>query len=219
MSFFCFKQLFDQNEGMPYVVCQKSRATLKLADTTPILKVFPTYACGVKNNCLATGEDLPEGAFAWVHSRKGKNKTLVSSQRLQVFNSIYATYTSASAQTNSMLSYGVSNNAFLKPEDSVPTSGQPTTDNGQQTPGGGQQTAKAKYTIKAVSADDSMGTVTGGGEYEEGTEVTLKATAKSGFVFSKWADGNTSSSRKVTVSANAEYTAQFAEQSQTPPSV
>ena len=109
------------------------------------------------------------------------------------------------------------------------TVGQQTTDNGQQTPsdddpddnggGGGTPTPKAKYTLTVTSANTSQGTVTGGGEYEEGTEVTLKATAKSGYQFQKWNDGNTSATRKVTVSANAEYTAQFEEQSSTPPSI
>lgn len=94
--------------------------------------------------------------------------------------------------------------------------------NGQQPAGtsDGQTTpAVTKYTITAVSANDSMGTVTGGGQYNEGTEATLKATAKSGYVFQKWTDGNTSSTRKVTVSGDATYTAEFQEQSNTPPSI
>ena len=80
-------------------------------------------------------------------------------------------------------------------------------------------TPKAKYTITAVSANDAQGSVTGGGQYEEGTEVTLKATAKSGFTFSKWSDGVTTSSRKVTVSGDVTFTAEFVEQSNTPPSI
>ena len=80
-------------------------------------------------------------------------------------------------------------------------------------------TPKAKYTVTAVSANDAQGSVTGGGTYEEGTEVTLKATAKSGYQFSKWSDGVTTSSRKVTVSGDATFTAEFVEQSNTPPSI
>lgn len=92
--------------------------------------------------------------------------------------------------------------------------GQPSTESNQQTP-----TAKNKYTLTVTSADTDQGTVTGGGEYEEGTQVQLKATAKSGFQFQKWDDGNTSSTRTVTVTADATYTAQFTEQSNTPPSI
>ena len=80
-------------------------------------------------------------------------------------------------------------------------------------------TPKAKYTITAVSANESQGSVTGGGTYDEGTEVTLKATAKSGYTFSKWSDGVATSTRKVTVSGDATFTAEFVEQSNTPPSI
>ena len=92
-------------------------------------------------------------------------------------------------------------------------------DNGGGTTSNPNPTPKAKYTVTAVSANDAQGSVTGGGEYEEGTEVTLKATAKSGFTFSKWSDGVTTSSRKVTVSGDATFTAEFVEQSNTPPSI
>ena len=92
-------------------------------------------------------------------------------------------------------------------------------DNGGGTTPTPNPTPKTKYTVTAVSANDAQGSVTGGGEYEEGSEVTLKATAKSGYQFSKWSDGVTTSSRKVTVSANATYTAEFQEQSSTPPSI
>ena len=80
-------------------------------------------------------------------------------------------------------------------------------------------TPKAKYTLTVTSANTAQGTVTGGGEYEEGSQVQLKATPKSGFSFAKWSDGNTSATRNVTVTANATYTAQFEEVSDTPPSI
>lgn len=141
LSFFCFKQLVDREMELPYVVCQKSRVTLHLNDNTLLLEVMPDYACQVKEGCLAVGENLPEGAFAWVHSRKGKSKTMVSSQRLKLFNSIYVQYVDADAQSNAILSYGVTEDAFLKPQASErpqtpesPNGGQQTTDNGQQTP-------------------------------------------------------------------------------------
>ncbi len=85
--------------------------------------------------------------------------------------------------------------------------------------GGPEDVTKARYTLTVTSANAQQGTVTGGGEYDEGSTVQLKATAKSGYQFQKWDDGNTSSTRTVTVTANATYTAQFIEQSNTPPSV
>lgn len=98
--------------------------------------------------------------------------------------------------------------------------------NGQQTAGpsdsGEEQpdaAPKSKFTLTVTSANEAQGSVTGGGQYEEGAEATLKATAKSGFTFSKWSDGVTTSTRKVTVSGDATYTAEFVEQSNTPPSI
>ncbi len=65
------------------------------------------------------------------------------------------------------------------------------------------------YTITAVSADETRGTVTGGGTYYEGETVTLTATANDGYVFGSWTDGNTDNPRNVTVTENTTYTATF----------
>ena len=67
------------------------------------------------------------------------------------------------------------------------------------------------YTLTVVSNNDAWGTVTGGGTYVEGTTVTLTATANDGYYFDRWNDGNTDSVRTVTVTADASYTAFFAE--------
>ena len=68
-----------------------------------------------------------------------------------------------------------------------------------------------RYTITAVPNDPNMGTVTGGGEYDENTVVTLEATAFTGYHFVRWNTNETTSSIDVTVTANATYTAYFAE--------
>ena len=65
------------------------------------------------------------------------------------------------------------------------------------------------YTVTAVSANTSMGTVTGGGTYNAGTTVQLTATAYQGYEFVNWQDGNTSNPRTITVTENATYTAYF----------
>ncbi len=67
------------------------------------------------------------------------------------------------------------------------------------------------YTIEAVSADTTMGTVTGGGTFLAGTTITLKASAKDGFHFVSWQDGDTNSQRTVVVSGNATYIATFSD--------
>jgi len=70
------------------------------------------------------------------------------------------------------------------------------------------------YTITVSANDGSMGTVTGGGTYEPNAQVTLTATPKEGFVFVKWSDGNTDNPRTLAATANANFIAIFASNSQ-----
>ena len=67
------------------------------------------------------------------------------------------------------------------------------------------------YTITATSSNTAMGTVTGGGTYTSGSEVTLAATANAGYRFTGWDDGTTDNPRSFTATANASYTAYFAD--------
>lgn len=68
-----------------------------------------------------------------------------------------------------------------------------------------------QYTITVNSNNTAWGTVTGGGTYAENATATLTATAKEGYKFVQWNDGNTSNPRTITVTADATYTATFAE--------
>lgn len=74
-------------------------------------------------------------------------------------------------------------------------------------------------TITVLSSDETMGSVTGGGSYAEGTKVTLTATANDGYHFVEWQDGVTTATREITVSGDATYTATFAEDAPTTPTV
>lgn len=67
------------------------------------------------------------------------------------------------------------------------------------------------YTVTAVSANTTMGTVTGGGTYSSGAEVTLEAVANPGYRFTGWNDNVTDNPRTFTAMANATYTAYFAD--------
>ncbi len=68
-----------------------------------------------------------------------------------------------------------------------------------------------KYTITVTANDAAYGTVTGGGEYDSAATATLTATPNEGYKFVNWNDGNESNPRIITVTANATYTANFAE--------
>ena len=52
-------------------------------------------------------------------------------------------------------------------------------------------------TLRVVSADTAMGTVSGSGLYTFNEMVTVSATAKEGYQFSHWSDGNTEAVRSV----------------------
>ena len=67
------------------------------------------------------------------------------------------------------------------------------------------------YNITAVSENPSMGTVTGGGPYGVGERAVLTAIPEPGYQFDRWSDGSRQNPRTVTVSADATYTAYFAE--------
>ena len=72
-------------------------------------------------------------------------------------------------------------------------------------------TTPVPYTITAIPADPSMGTVTGGGTYAAGSTVTLLATANPGYHFVQWQDGDTQNPRTVTVTGDSTYIATFAQ--------
>jgi len=67
------------------------------------------------------------------------------------------------------------------------------------------------YTITVTSNNEAWGTVTGGGQYAENSSATITATPNAGYRFVEWQDGDENASRTVTVTADATYTATFAE--------
>lgn len=65
------------------------------------------------------------------------------------------------------------------------------------------------YTVSAVSANKTMGTVKGGGTFYAITTTTIEAVPNNGYKFVSWNDGNTERLRKVVTDHNQEYTARF----------
>ena len=72
-----------------------------------------------------------------------------------------------------------------------------------------QETNVTRYTVEAVSADESAGSVIGGGTYDEGKTITLAAIPTSGYYFVQWSDGNTENPRQVTVTGDMTFVAEF----------
>ena len=66
------------------------------------------------------------------------------------------------------------------------------------------------YTVTAVSADTTTGTVTGSGIYTYGTTATVVAVPADGYRFARWNDGNTDATRTFVVTSDTMFTAFFA---------
>ncbi|MBQ7210231.1 MAG: InlB B-repeat-containing protein, partial [Paludibacteraceae bacterium] len=66
------------------------------------------------------------------------------------------------------------------------------------------------YTVTALSADETMGSVSGSGEYEYMSEATLVATPATGYHFVAWSDGVETAERTIKVEDNITLTATFA---------
>ena len=69
----------------------------------------------------------------------------------------------------------------------------------------------AYYTVTAVSADSTMGTVTGSGMYPEGDTATLTAIPNEGYHFVRWNDGDSAAQRQIIVAMDTLFTAYFAQ--------
>lgn len=66
------------------------------------------------------------------------------------------------------------------------------------------------YTVSAVAADPTTGTVTGAGRYAAGDIATLTAVANNGYHFVNWNDGSTAEVRAFAVTCDTSFVANFA---------
>lgn len=119
LTFFHGKQSIDSVTRTPRVSITGYKVVLDTADDTPLWNIVEKIGFSVSDNCLATSEEITNGAAAWVHSREGIDGTLkVSTQFFYVENSALATYQSHTAVTAAINSYGGINSAavYLQPE-------------------------------------------------------------------------------------------------------
>ena len=119
LTFFHGKQSVDAMTRTPRASIKGYKVVLNTADDTPLWNIVEKIGFSVADNCLATSEEITNGAAVWVHSREGVDGTLkVSTQFFYVENSALATYQSNSAILASVNSYGGINSAavYLQPE-------------------------------------------------------------------------------------------------------
>lgn len=112
ISYFSALQNVEVETGVPYVTVNQYKVTLDAADRSSLREVAPSFGFSVKNGFLAHGENIGQGAFAWVHTRRGTDGLLVSSQRLIVANALFEEYNNNAAKSAARRSYGAVNVAL-----------------------------------------------------------------------------------------------------------
>lgn len=119
LTFFHGIQTIDIVTRTPRATINGYKVVLNTADDTPLWDVVSQLGFSVTDNCLATSQQITNGAAVWVHSREAADGTLkVSTQFFYVENSALATYQSNTAIIASVNSYGGINSAavYLQPE-------------------------------------------------------------------------------------------------------
>ena len=119
LTFFHGRQSVDSVTRTPRATITGYKVVLNTADDTPLWNVVERIGFSVADNCLATSEQITNGAAVWVHSRETADNALkVSTQFFFVENSALATYQSNSAILASVNSYGGINSAavYLQPD-------------------------------------------------------------------------------------------------------
>ena len=107
LTFFHGIQTIDTVTRIPRATIRGHKVILNTADETPLWDVVGQLGFSVEDNCVATSQQITNGAAVWVHSRENAEGDLkVSTQFFYVENSALATYQSNAALNASINSYG-----------------------------------------------------------------------------------------------------------------
>lgn len=119
LSFIRLTQMSNTDTGAPYVIVRRYEILLKASDTGLVKDYLPLdYISVIASQplpCLGVLDSGLSGGFALVISRTIGGKTYVSTQRIIVANNaaMIAAYSSNTALSNAISSYGESSEAFL----------------------------------------------------------------------------------------------------------
>ena len=116
ISFFDVLQRVNAVTGIPYCQFLATNVVLDKTMEAKLLDIVSKYGFATVDGFLGHIEGEGAGVFAWVHSRKGSAKTLVSTQTF-VNNNANAieVYIGDQAYKRSVKTYGGENSAFLTP--------------------------------------------------------------------------------------------------------
>lgn len=104
----CFicRQTVNAENNTPYVKTDAYEVTLdQTDDTTKLYDVVTNAGFTSQDGFLGMAQPV-NGGVAYIHSRKEKGKTIVSTQRIEVSNTQLATYQSAIQMSAAIQSYG-----------------------------------------------------------------------------------------------------------------
>lgn len=93
--------------GVPFVTPNLYKVTLDAANETPLREVAPSVGFSNTSGFLGHGEDIGQGAFAWIHSRRSTEGLQVSSQQLVVNNALFQQYNNQTSLDAATRAYGV----------------------------------------------------------------------------------------------------------------
>ena len=116
ISFFDVLQRVNAVTGIPYCQFLATNVVLDKASEVKLLDIVSKYGFATVDGFLGHIEGEGAGVFAWVHSRKGSAKTLVSTQTFVNNNAdVIAEYSGDQAYKRSVKTYGGESSAFLTP--------------------------------------------------------------------------------------------------------
>ena len=116
ISFFDVLQRVNAVTGIPYCQFLATNVVLDKTMEAKLLDIVSKYGFATVDGFLGHIEGEGSGVFAWVHSRKGSAKTLVSTQTFVNNNAdVIAEYSGDQAYKRSVKTYGGESSAFLTP--------------------------------------------------------------------------------------------------------
>lgn len=116
LSLYVASQVVDVSTGVPRVDMKAIEVTLDTSDDSTLLEDITGQNVYEVQDSKLKYKGVVDGGVACVHSRKVNGKTLVSTQRFVVDNSVLAQHTTSAAFDNAIESYGgVNKEQFLTP--------------------------------------------------------------------------------------------------------
>ena len=116
ISFFDVLQRVNAVTQIPYCQFLATNVVLDKTSEVKLLDLVSKYGFATVDGFLGHIEGEGSGVFAWVHSRKGSAKTLVSTQTFVNNNAdVIAEYSGNEAYKRSVKTYGGESSAFLTP--------------------------------------------------------------------------------------------------------